>query len=42
MRFEEYVCEKLKGAGNITAKKMFGTYNICVDKIKLGVICVNK
>ena len=42
MNFEDFVCEKLKNAGDVKAKKMFGTYNICLDKTNLGVLCVNK
>ena len=41
MNFETFVCDKLKSAGDVTAKKMFGTHNICLDKVNLGVICVN-
>lgn len=37
--FVEYVCEQLRGAGEITYKKMFGEYGIyCNGKI-IGVIC---
>jgi TfoX/Sxy family transcriptional regulator of competence genes len=42
MNFEDFVCEKLKNAGDVKAKKMFGSFNICLDKINLGVLCVNK
>jgi len=42
MNFEDFVCERLKNTGDVTAKKMFGTYNICLDGTNLGVLCVNK
>ncbi len=42
MDFREFVCDRLKGAGEIRAKKMFGTYNICLDNINLGVLCKEK
>ena len=42
MRFEDLVCEKLRNIGDIKAKKMFGTYNICLNNVNLGVLCVNK
>jgi TfoX/Sxy family transcriptional regulator of competence genes len=41
MEFQDFVCEKLKNAGEIRAKKMFGTYNICLGGINLGLICEN-
>ena len=39
MNFAEFVCEKLKNAGEIKAKPMVGTHNIVLDKINLGIIC---
>ena len=42
MDFQDFVCDKLKNAGNVKAKKMFGTYNICLDGVNLGLLCVNK
>ena len=42
MDFQDFVCEKLKAAGDIKAKKMLGTYNICLDGVNLGVLCVDK
>ena len=42
MDFQDFVCDKLKNAGDIKAKKMFGTYNICLDGVNLGLLCVNK
>jgi TfoX/Sxy family transcriptional regulator of competence genes len=41
MEFQDFVCEKLKNAGEARAKKMFGTYNICMGGINLGLICEN-
>ena len=42
MDFVDFVCNRLKGAGEIRAKKMFGTYNICLNNINLGVLCTEK
>jgi len=42
MEFQAFVCDKLKGAGEVKAKRMFGTYNICLDSVNLGLLCVNK
>ena len=42
MDFQDFVCDKLKNAGNVKAKKMFGTYNICLDGVNLGLLCENK
>jgi hypothetical protein len=42
MEFQDFVCDKIKSAGDVKAKKMFGTYNICLDGVNLGVLCVNK
>ena len=42
MYFVDFVCNRLKGAGEIRAKKMFGTYNICLNNINLGVLCTEK
>ena len=39
MNFAEFICEKLRKAGNVQAKPMVGTYNIVLDKINLGIIC---
>lgn len=37
--FVEYVCEQLRGAGEITYKKMFGEYGIYCNSKIIGVIC---
>lgn len=42
MEFKDFVCDKLKSAGDVKTKKMFNTYNICLDGINLGLLCVNK
>ncbi|MHC1695307.1 MAG: TfoX/Sxy family protein [Eubacteriales bacterium] len=42
MEFKDYVCDKLKDLGEVKAKKMFGTYNINVNNINLGLLCDNK
>lgn len=40
--FVDFVIEQIKGAGDITAKKMFGEYGIYCDGKLFGVICDNK
>ncbi len=42
MEFKDFVCEKLKNAGDAKAKPMFGTYNISLDGVNLGLLCENK
>lgn len=42
MEFQDFVCDKIKSAGDVKAKKMFGAYNFCLDGVNLGVLCVNK
>lgn len=42
MEFKDFVCEKLKSAGDVKAKRMFNTYNICLDGVNLGLLCVDK
>lgn len=37
--FVEYVCEQLSGAGEITARKMFGDYGLYCDGKPIGVVC---
>ena len=39
MDFKDYVCDKLKGLGDVKAKPMVGTFNIVIDGINLGIIC---
>ena len=41
MSFAEFVCEKIKTAGNVKAKPMVGTHNIVLDNISLGIVCTN-
>ena len=40
--FVDYVIEQLNGAGEITAKKMFGEYAVYSDGKMFGSICDNK
>lgn len=40
--FVEFVLEKIKNAGEITAKKMFGEYGIYTDEKLFGLIWDNK
>jgi len=42
MEFQNFLCENLKNIGNVKAKRMFGTFNINIDSINLGVICGKK
>jgi len=42
MDFQDFVCDKLKSAGDVKVKKMFGTYNVCLNGVNLGLLCVNK
>jgi len=42
MEFKDFICDKLKNSGNVIAKKMFGSYNICLDGVNLGILCVDK
>ena len=37
--FVQYVTDQCSGAGEITAKKMFGDYGICCDGKIFGLIC---
>lgn len=40
--YVQYVCDQLRGAGEITYKKMFGEYGVyCNGKI-IGVVCDNQ
>ena len=40
--FVEYVCEQIRGAGDITYKKMFGEFGIYCNTKKIGLICDNQ
>jgi TfoX/Sxy family transcriptional regulator of competence genes len=40
--FAEFVIDQIQGAGEITAKKMFGEYGIYSDGEIFGLICDNK
>ena len=40
--YVDYVCDQMRGAGEISYKKMFGEYGVyCNDKF-IGVICDNQ
>ena len=39
MEFANFVCEKLKNAGDVRVKPMFGTHSIVLDKVNLGIAC---
>lgn len=41
-KFVEYVVEQASGAGEITAKPMFGEYGIYIGNKIFGLICDNK
>lgn len=40
--FVEYVCEQMRGAGDITYKRMFGEYGVYCDGKIVGLICDNQ
>jgi TfoX/Sxy family transcriptional regulator of competence genes len=40
--FVDFIIEQIEGAGEITAKKMFGEYGIYSDGKIFGLICDNK
>lgn len=42
LEFVEYVSEQIKGAGNITFKKMFGEYGLYCDGKYFALICDNQ
>ncbi|MCL2433305.1 MAG: TfoX/Sxy family protein [Clostridia bacterium] len=42
MEFQDFLCDLLKDIGDVKAKKMFGTYNICLNGINLGLVCQRK
>ena len=35
----EYICEQLRGAGNISYRRMFGEYGLHLDGKYVGAIC---
>ena len=41
-KFVDFVIDQILGAGEITAKKMFGEYGIYADGKLFGLICDNK
>jgi len=39
--FIEYVCEQIRGIGNVRSKKMFGEYMIYVNEKPILLVCDN-
>ena len=35
----DFICEQMSGAGDISARKMFGEYGVYCDAKFIGVIC---
>lgn len=42
MEFVQYVCEQLKGCGDITYRRMFGEFGFYVDGVYIGAACDNQ
>jgi len=42
IEFVNYVCEQLEGAGEITYRKMFGSYGIYMNAKFIGLICYDQ
>lgn len=40
--FAAYVCDQLREAGEISARKMFGEYGVYCDGKVIGLICVDQ
>ncbi len=38
----DYICGQMAGAGQITARKMFGEYGVYCDGVIIGLICDNQ
>ena len=38
----DYICGQMAGAGQISARKMFGEYGVYCDGIIVGLICDNQ
>jgi len=36
-----FLCDYLKDVGEVKAKAMFGTYNISIDGVNIGIMCAN-
>lgn len=36
-----FMCDYLKDVGEVKAKPMFGTYNINIDGVNLGILCAD-
>lgn len=41
-QFVDYVCEQMSGAGEISARKMFGEYAVYCDEKVVGLVCDNQ
>lgn len=39
--FIEYVCEQIRGVGNVRSKKMFGEYMVYVNEKPVLLVCDN-
>lgn len=37
----DYICDQMRSAGDITARKMFGEYGVYCDATFIGTICDN-
>lgn len=40
--YVDYVCDQMRGAGEISYKKMFGEYGVYCNEKFIGVICDNQ
>ena len=40
--FVDHVCDRLAGAGQVSARKMFGEYGLYCDGKMVGMICDNQ
>lgn len=40
--YAAYVCDQLRGAGEVAARKMFGEYGLYCDGKVIGLICDNQ
>ena len=38
--YVDYVCDQMRGAGEISYKKMFGEYGVYCNEKFIGVICI--
>lgn len=40
--FVQYIAEQLRGAGNVTCRKMFGEYGLYCDRKLFALVCDNQ